>query len=81
MLSGPNSNHHWKPQFTEPRIFFFIKSAPAEGQQQQQQQTTSDVTSKFPWCYCASVAWSGKEALDVASDAPPDEALSCRRRA
>ena len=24
---------------------------------------------------------SGKEALDVASDDPPDEALSCRRRA
>ena len=23
---------------------------------------------------------SGKEALDVASDDPPDEALSCRRR-
>ena len=62
-------------------------SAPAEGQQQQQQQqqqqlkTTSDVTSKFPWCCRASVWRSGKEALDVASDAPPDEALSCRRRA
>ena len=27
------------------------------------------------------VLWSGKEALDVASDDPPDEALSCRRRA
>ena len=40
-------------------------------------QTTSDVTSKFPWCCRASVLWSGKEALHVASDEPPDEALSC----
>ena len=55
-------------------------SAPAEGQQQQL-KTTSDVTSKFPWCCRASVLWSGKEALDVASDYPPGEALSCRRRA
>ena len=56
------------------------ESAPAEGQQQQQQlKTTSDVTSKFPWCCRASALWSGKEALDVASDDPPDEALSCRR--
>ena len=54
--------------------------APAEGQQQQL-KTTSDVTSKFLWCCRASVWWSGKEALDVASDDPPDEALSCRRRA
>ena len=29
-----------------------------------------------------NVLWSGKEALeDIASDDPPDEALSCRRRA
>ena len=54
--------------------------APAEGQQQQL-KTTSDETSKFPWCCRASVLWSGKEALDVTSDDPPDEALSCRRRA
>ena len=52
-------------------------SAPAEGQQQQL-KTTSDVTSQFPWCCRASVLWSVKEALDVASDDPPDEALSCR---
>ena len=44
-----------------------------------QLKTTSDVTSKFPWCCRASVLWSGKEALDGASDDPPDEALSCRR--
>ena len=31
-------------------------------------QQPSDVTSKFPWCCRASVLWSGKEALDVASD-------------
>ena len=55
-------------------------SAPAEGQQQQL-KTTSDVTSKLPWCCRSSVLWSGKEALDVASDDPPDEALSCRCRA
>ena len=42
---------------------------------------TSDVTSKFPWWCRTSVLWSGKEALDVASDDPPDEALSCRHRA
>ena len=54
-----------------------LQSAPAEGQQQQL-KTTSDVTSKFPWCCRASVLWSGKEALDAASDDPPDEALSCR---
>ena len=41
---------------------------------------TSDVTSKFPLCCRASVLRSGEEALDVASDDPPDEALSCRRR-
>ena len=29
----------------------------------------------------ASVLGSGKEALDVESDDPPDEALSCRRHA
>ena len=52
-----------------------------KGQQQQQLKTTSDVTSKFPWCCRVSVLWSGKEALDVASDDPPDEALSGRRRA
>ena len=57
-----------------------LSSAPAEGQRQQL-KTTSDVTCKFPWCCRASVLWSGKEALDVASDDPPDEALSCRRRA
>ena len=51
----------------------------SEGQQQQLKMT-SDVTSKFPWCCRASVSWSGKEVLDVASDDPPDEALSCRRR-
>ena len=62
-------------------------SAPAEGQQQQQQQQqqqlemTSDVTSEFLWCCRAFVLRSGKEVLDVASDDPPDEALSCRRRA
>ena len=50
-------------------------------QQQQQLKTTSDVTSKFSWCCRASVLRSGKEALDVASDDPPNEALSCRRRA
>ena len=55
-------------------------SAAAEGQQQRL-KTTSDVTSKFPWCCRTSVLWSGKVALDVASDDPPDEALSCRRRA
>ena len=53
-------------------------SAPAEGQQQQL-KTTSNVTSKFPWCCRASVLRSGKEALDIASDDPPDEALSRRR--
>ena len=58
-----------------------INSAPVEGQQQKQLKTTSDVTSKFLWCCRASVFWSGKEALDVASDDPPDEALSCRRHA
>ena len=68
-----------------------MHSALAEEQQQQQQQqqhqqqqqqlkTTSDATSKFPWCCRASVLWSIKEALDVASDDPPDEALGCRRR-
>ena len=55
-------------------------SAPAEGQQQQL-KTTSDVTSKFLWCCRALVLWSGKEALDVAADDPPDEALNCRHRA
>ena len=49
---------------------------PAPSKQQQQLKTTSDVTSKFPWCCRASVLWSGKEALDVASDDPPDEALT-----
>ena len=58
-----------------------LLSAPAEGQHQQQIKTTSDLTPKFPWCCRASVLRSGKEALDVASDDPPDEVLSCRRRA
>ena len=35
---------------------------------------------KFPRCCRASVLWIGKKALDVASDDPPDEALSCHRR-
>ena len=58
-----------------------FSSAAAKGQQQQL-KTTSDVTSKFLWCCRASVLCEvEKEALDVASDGPPDEALSCRRRA
>ena len=61
-------------------MLLLLYSAPAE-EQQQQLKTTSDVTSKFLWCCRASVLRSGKEALDVASDDPPDEALSCHRRA
>ena len=67
---GTSAEGSWKKYF----------SAPAEGQQQQL-KTTSDVTSKFPWCCRASVLSNGKEALDVASDDPSDEALSRRRRA
>ena len=52
-----------------------------KGNNNNNNKTTSDVTSKFLWCSRASVLWSGKEVLDLASDDPADEALSCRRRA
>ena len=56
-----------------------FKSATAQGQHLQLKQT-SDATSLLRPCCRASVSYSGKGTLDMASRAPRDEGRSCRCR-
>ena len=82
MTGRPTPKHHpskWKHSLRKQFQNSFQHQRMGSNNNQQQLKTTSDVTSKFPrvvaLLYCEV-----EQALDVESDDPPDEALSCRRR-